>query len=130
MLGVIATAGRDDLVKQCVCEDIESFGMPVGRSVFTTCKWMGQFELQWKMSLKHWTYITRSEVKIELCGSMKAKDSNIRQAIIDKYGETKKKAIGTKKAKGPLYGIKSHVWSALALAIVGSKITIRTGVTV
>ena len=32
------------------------------------------------------------EEKMNLCGSMKAKDSNIRQALIDRFGE-----VGTKK---------------------------------
>jgi hypothetical protein len=42
---------------------------------------------------------------------MRAKDANIRQALIDKLG-----AVGTKKAPGPLYGISGHLWAALAVA--------------
>jgi len=43
---------------------------------------------------------------------MKAKDANIRQALIDKLGP-----VGTKKSPGPLWGVKSHIWSALAVAV-------------
>ncbi|WP_230687708.1 hypothetical protein, partial [Streptococcus pneumoniae] len=50
-------------------------------------------------------------VKIWLCGTMRAKDANIAQALRDKHGE-----VGTKKNPGKLYGIKSHLWSALAIA--------------
>ena len=53
----------------------------------------------------------RKDIKIHLCGTMKAKDANIRQALIDKHGK-----VGTAKNKGPLYGISSHLWSALAVA--------------
>jgi hypothetical protein len=43
---------------------------------------------------------------------MRAKDSNIRQALIDRFGEP-----GTKKVPGLLYGIKKDEWSALALGV-------------
>jgi len=48
---------------------------------------------------------------------MRAKDANIRQALIDRYGPGKDKAIGQKKTPGPLYGFKSHEWAALAVAV-------------
>ena len=55
--------------------------------------------------------VYRSEVKMHLCHTAKAKDGNIRQALIDKYGEP-----GTKKKPGKLYGVASHIWPALAVA--------------
>ena len=54
-----------------------------------------------------------------LCKNNRAKDKNIRQALIDRFGPGKA-AIGTKKAPGPLYGLKSHLWSALAVAVVAA----------
>jgi hypothetical protein len=56
-------------------------------------------------------------VKLHLCKSTKANDASIRQALIDRYGPGKERAIGTKKAPGPLYGVKADVWAALALAV-------------
>lgn len=93
------------------CEMIASYGMAVGQETFETCVWIGRCEQicvdrGWKF---HRVY--RKDVKMWHCCSMKAKDSNIRQAVIDKYGST-----GTKKSPGPLYGIASHKWSALAIA--------------
>jgi len=59
--------------------------------------------------------ISRRAVKLHLCGSARAKDANIRQALIDRYGGSA--AIGRKAAPGPLYGVSKDVWSALAIAV-------------
>ena len=58
-------------------------------------------------------------MKLALCGSARAKDANVRQAIIDRFAGVggKAVAVGTKKNPGPLYGISNHKWSALALCI-------------
>jgi len=57
-------------------------------------------------------------VKLHLCGSARAKDTNIRQALIDRYGGSA--AIGKKAAPGPLYGVSKDVWSALAVAVTAA----------
>ncbi len=92
-----------------VIEAIASYGMPVGKEVFTTCIWIGRF---WQASHYPVHLIYRKEVKSFLCGSMKAKDGNIRQALIDLVGPQ-----GTKKAPGPTYKVHADEWSALALAV-------------
>jgi len=89
-------------------EMIASYGMPVGASVFDTCVWIGRFVQKFG---GNYTYVYRKDVKIHLCGSMKAKDGNIRQALLDRHG-----AQGTKKDPGKTYGISKDVWSALAIA--------------
>ena len=48
---------------------------------------------------------------------MRAKDANVRAALIDRFGPSKRKAIGLKATPGPLYGVHSHMWSALAVAV-------------
>jgi hypothetical protein len=95
-------------------EWIESFGMPVGREVFETVRWIGRFQQAWR-DPDSVLFIPRREVKVELCGSARAKDANVRQALLDRLGPQ-----GTKKAPGPTYGVKSHAWSALAVAVVAS----------
>ena len=55
------------------------------------------------------------------CKRLHALSMNIRQALIDRFGG-KEKAIGLKKTPGPLYGISSHAWAALALAITYSDL--------
>lgn len=99
-------------------EAISSFGMPVGREVFDTCIWIGRFQQAWRHP-DEVRLIYRKDVKIALCGSPRAKDANIRQALIDLFGG-KAKAIGKKSAPGPLYGVKTHAWAALGVAVTAA----------
>lgn len=94
---------------QLVVEQVESYGMAVGRDVFETVWWAGRFCEAWRGRFE---MVPRRTVKLHLCHSMKAKDANIRQALLDRFGPQ-----GTKKAPGLLYGITSHKWAALALAV-------------
>ncbi len=103
-----------------VVEMIASYGMPVGAEVFDTCVWIGRFVQAWRLRINSdrspWARVYRKDVKMHLCGSMRAKDPNIRQALIDRFGG-KEKAIGKKANPGPLYGIKKDLWQALAVAV-------------
>jgi hypothetical protein len=98
-----------------VMEWFQSYGMPVGKEVFETCWWVGRFHEAALEATDRVEYLTRGKVKLHLCGSARAKDANVRQALIDLYGG-KDVAVGRKLNPGPLYGIKSHIWSAMALA--------------
>lgn len=93
-------------------EMVASYGMPVGAEVFETVLWIGRFIQAYGGGEK----VYRQEVKLTLCRDSRAKDANIRQAILDRFGG-KEVAIGRKATPGPLYGITSHVWSALAVAL-------------
>ena len=100
-------------------EMIASYGMPVGREVFETCVWIGRF-MQATSYPDMVKLVYRKDVKLHLCGTPKAKDANIRQAVIDMFPKTGGGAvpqIGTKAKPGPLYGVSTHVWPALAVAI-------------
>ena len=97
----------------CVIEMIASYGMPVGAEVFETCVWIGRF-VEASEGTAH--RLPRLAVKTHLCHSARANDSNIRQAILDRFGG-KEAAIGRKAAPGPLYGVSGDIWAALALAI-------------
>jgi hypothetical protein len=100
-------------------EMIASYGMPVGREVFETCVWIGRFVQAWyQPSAVKLVY--RKDVKLHLCGSPRAKDPNVRQALIDRFPATgggKVPQIGTKGRPGPLYGVSSHAWPALGVAV-------------
>lgn len=89
-------------------EMIACYGMPVGRETFETCLWIGRFTERAGAPVR---LVFRKDVKLHLCGSTRAKDGNIRQALIDRHG-----APGTAKVRGKLYGISSHLWAALAVA--------------
>lgn len=93
-------------------EMISSYGMPVGREVFDTCLWIGRFIEAWEMATKRQaTLVYRQQIKLHHCHSARAKDANVRRALIDKYGKP-----GTKKEQGVTYKLKSHLWAAFALA--------------
>lgn len=96
-----------------VIEQIESYGMAVGREVFATVHWAGRFtEAADPIPV---IQMPRLAVKKAICHNAHAKDPNIRQALLDRFGGSA--AQGTKKAPGPLYGISKDVWSALAIAV-------------
>jgi len=97
-------------------EYIESYGMAVGKEVFATCVWVGRFIQAWREP-DEVLLVPRRTVKMHLCQSPRAKDANIRASLIDKFGPGKEAAIGKKSNPGPLYGVKSHVWAALAVAV-------------
>ena len=98
------------------CEMIANMGMAVGKEVFETCVQIGR--ISWSIERKGGEVqkIKRTDIKLAICGTARAKDPNIRQALIDSIG-----AVGTKKAPGPLYGVTSHAWSALAVAVVAAQ---------
>lgn len=113
-LQILTALGDQKYLGHLVIEQIESYGMPVGREVFETVFWAGRFAQRWSdASLQRtWSMLPRKTVKLALCGTVKAKDPNIRQALIDRYGGP----LCVKKG-GPLAGVKSHLWAALALAV-------------
>jgi hypothetical protein len=100
-------------------EMIASYGMAVGREVFETCVWIGRFQQAWRDPTAV-ELVYRKDVKLHLCGTSKAKDANIRQALLDLFpcaGGGKTPQIGTKAQPGPLYGVSSHAWPALGVAV-------------
>lgn len=111
MVHAISEEGFDTLA----IEHIESYGMAVGKEVFATCVWVGRFMQAWRRP-DDVLLVPRRAVKMHLCNSARAKDANVRQAILDKFGG-KEKAVGKKAAPGPLYEVKSHAWAALGVAL-------------
>lgn len=123
--GVLPNPEMLDFIKwrdMCGYEDrlaiemIASYGMAVGAEVFQTCVWIGRFKQAFR-DPDAVELVYRKDVKMHLCGSPRAKDANIRQSLIDKLG-----APGTKKNPGPTYGVKSHAWAALAVAVTAMEV--------
>ena len=119
LVGSLELIGRHDT--RFAIEMIASYGMPVGKDVFETCVWIGRFAQAWEAARDYGEHaaelVYRREVKLHLCNSVRAKDANIRQALIDRFGPGKEKAIGLKASPGPLYGIKADLWAALGVAV-------------
>lgn len=113
ILGVISAACFHGKINHVAIEMIASYGMAVGATVFDTCVWIGRFiEAAVMARDKMPTYIYRKDEKINLCGTMKAKDGNIRQALIDRFGP-----VGVKKSPGWFYGVSKDVWAAIAVGV-------------
>lgn len=94
-------------ISEMAIEMVACYGMSVGKTIFETCVWIGIFIESFG---KPYEYVYRKDEKMNLCRSMKAKDSNIRQALIDRFGE-----VGTKKNPGYFYGFKADIWSAYSV---------------
>lgn len=107
-------AGEDH---RLVIERIQMLGMPAGRSVFETCEWVGRFTEAADAFGVTAEYVYRMDEKVTLCGNSRAKDANIRQALIDRYAKFDfKTGHGTKSNPDVLYGFKADIWAALAVA--------------
>ncbi len=114
-------------------ETIEPMGLGIGKSTINTAIWVGRFYERALDNLdpNSIKLIRRGDEKITLCGCKTFINPNsgarkgvgnkqIRQALIDRFPPTgggKTPQVGTKKLPGPLYGISSHAWSALAIAV-------------
>lgn len=113
--------GVSDLnrIDAAAIEMVASYGMPVGAEVFDTCVWIGRFA----QAIIQATKITperiyRIEEKLALCRDSKAKDSNIRQALIDRFAlKDRKNGKGTKKDPDFFYGFSADVWSSFAVGV-------------
>ena len=95
---------------------IASYGMAVGATVFETVFWIGQFYAA-AQQYNNRSRIKRMDVKMNLCHTSRAKDGNIRQALIDRFG-----IVGTKKAPGWFYGFKADMWAAYAVGVTYADI--------
>jgi len=132
MLAMLFTVCNDTPISaprycnQMAYEMIASYGMPVGAEVFDTCIWIGRFLEMFGANVC--TPVFRRDVKSALCNANNAKDSNVRQAILDLYprvGGGKTPQVGTSKQPGPLYGVTSHVWPAIGVGLYAQGIIKR-----
>lgn len=110
-----------------VIEDIKLW-RGCGESVKQTVEMIGRCDQAWPRTMHR---IYRKDVKKALARALAVKygpcgtvinDKSVRLAMIALYSGQlyggKAKAIGTKDKPGPLYGVTSHAWAALALAYV------------
>lgn len=105
MLEIVKTGYYDEMT----IEMIASYGMAVGAEVFETCIYIGRFmQIAIDREVKP-ELIYRKDIKLNLCGTTKAKDGNIRQALIDRFG-----GVGVKASPGWFYGVSKDTWAAYA----------------
>lgn len=114
MLAWLDSAKQSDAV--LVVEEMQLFtsSYGIGKEVMDSIWWGGRFAQIWQPQRAE--RLLRATVRGHLQCS-KGGDASVRNALIQRFGPFKEEAIGTKKAPGPLYGLKSHEFSALALAV-------------
>ena len=114
LLNIVKTEDYEKLIY----EEFQSFGMPVGESTITSITWNGRYIQSAKDRWKDTIPIYRKDEKMTLCGSMKANDGNIRQALIDRYARFDfKNGKGTKPNQDTFYGVSKDVWQAIAVGV-------------
>lgn len=122
-LGLVVLRGH---VSDVAIERIDSYGMPVGREVFDTILEAGRFvEVASRSANVRVQLIPRRDIKLAICGSARARDANVRAALLDRFGG-RLVAQGRRAAPGPLYGVSGDRWAALAVAVAWAEGWIET----
>ena len=103
-------------------EMVASYGMAVGAEVFDTCVWIGRFDQEWvSYGLGRARLVKRPDVKLHLCHVRNAKDSNVIQALVDRFAYAQpNRGKGTAKAPGWFHGFHDDIWQAYALAVTAA----------
>ena len=106
-----------------VIEQTKGYTLPLGegpnarsffpQQVLDTAEWTGYFRRCWEELGGRVEKLDRRAVKMNLLGSVRGGDPQVRAALIDLLGPQ-----GTKRAPGPTYGMRADLWAALAAAFV------------
>lgn len=109
----------DRKIDEAAIEKLHSMGMPVGQTTFDTIFMNGRiYELLSRNGIEAKLY-PRHDIKMHLCNSTRAKDTNIRMALVNRFGEasTKKNPHDTYNELTDKIYFGSHFWSCLAVAM-------------
>lgn len=139
-------------------EGMENLGMAVGKTVFDTCMLVGRllergylagrlneetyydedediygdlYETSWTVGgndYENIKLIYRKQEKMNLCGTMRSKDKDIRQALVERFApSTPNGGKGSKADQGWFYGFRADIWSAYAVATTYHDLYLKGG---
>ena len=98
-------------------ERMQSYGI-AGGSLLQTSEIVGRVqEMAHTLEIPHSLHYRREVLRALDVTGKGNRDSLVMNRLIEMHGGTKRAAVGLKKEPGPLYGISSHAWAALAVAI-------------
>lgn len=114
VLDLIKELKNDKTLNIHLCiEKFKSYGMPMGQTTIDSIEWGGRF-IQAFDNAAQTLSVPRKTITKHHCHSGKAKDGNVRQALIDRFEPD---LPPKKRPKGFLKGISKDEWSALAIAL-------------
>lgn len=148
----ILSANKEERIPVVVCEFPQPRGQLMSWQLIDTVEMIGRFKqhgIAFGSPFFQFHKIDRAHVKSHVCaGVQRPKDSNVRQALVDKFGgesatsgpkcpeckgsggfgrgasrEVCSRCNGSKEVTpGALYGVTGDVWQALAVAVMFSEI--------
>lgn len=97
-----------------IIEEFAGFGMNVGQSTFTACRWAGRFEQAAIDAGADVVLVKRKQIVRHFTGTNRGGDTQVRRGLTERYGNR-----GTASERGPFFYVQgnSDSWSATALAI-------------
>lgn len=101
-------------------EGLSNYGQQIGDETLRTAYVIGKL---YGIDPSRTTVIRRIDVKLALVGASGAKDSVIRQDLLERFG-----GPAAAKKGGPLSTVKGHAWQALALACAWEVMKANGGV--
>jgi len=111
-----------------VIEWVQSYGRVVGATVLETARTCGYLQAMAEPQGVEVRYLTRPRVNTILTGLPSAPAAGVHEAIRDRYraaglatGGGADPLRGTHGQPGPLHGVSSHAWDALAVLIAAQE---------
>lgn len=115
---VVGSDTANSNVTHVAIEMLSSYGMSVGKTVLFTAAWVGRFYQCLSEYVPYMHYIYRQDEKLCICGQMRAKDSNVRQALIDRFAKFDfKQGKGSIKNHDWFWGFKADIWQSYAVGV-------------
>ena len=118
VLQAITAHGKASTAHVIACERVQSYGIS-GAHLLHTAEVYGRVLERANLARLEFVSMTRRDVLLwlDLLGAPGNRDANVRARMLELHGGGRRIACGTKAAPGPLYGVASHAWQALGLAV-------------